>query len=1339
MSVIDPQLEKYFTITHKVLGKDTSEKIDKLLEPKNGDLLGIIKESYQTATSYAVILNKIANLAKPDESGITKKPISEVNIYIMTNSGVAGLSSPKDFKERNLQPLLIQKKVQDQSTTGKAEVEIYKTPYLAIFSNSSTVLPSVTKSRLSELYMSSINQLELSKMFPYVNVQFSVKNGVENFLNLGTIINGKKTDNKNPFKTAERIDNIDDYVSKEKEKQEATDAKAKANAEVAAAGAEAERAAIKTAEFDNSIKEAGQQIYGVGPVEFNPQQIKNIKKLSKEQKAAVAKAKTNAQKRARKKYEDLLKKTTGESLTPRGFGMEVFTSPQTMVPDYHDQTVGGASGKGGLKDPFSSFMSIQSFAFTIKGGIDNTPMGRFGLGFVIDSAILRLQLHDKSRLQDVLSLLKQQGGIYGPDGGGNIDIEFGYYHQDELNEKAFLNSPFARLVKAQRIKKRFTIRQVDFTITNTGTVDIELRLRPPFSQETLKSINIGARASDMNDLRKNYENNIEALKKTVREQSKNADFEKVFAELGLKQIIAEHSKNIKTLSFLDYAQTDFEAIFKKANDLLKKQSPPASVKSAIENVFKKIQDFHYKETKGARNPNAEGVLRKVQNSNMAYIEEVLTFKPNNEEKFYKNLIDENQYELFSTSLLNNAPDGSPYTSKQLKKSVELLKNAIRKRIEQDVEVKGTGSAVEGKPQKKKFTNRDAIRKTILLSLQGKLRNSSGKAKAGVLQYVSFAHVIQKLVINELMSTKDAPVMASNPHGLNFSEIQLYVYRCNKHAGYMEGKNLGGFLIDYQLLYSRIMDQILRDGKVKLSLHDVLQILQKFFADPDNIMYKDPTKPGVIKKYAQDIKTLDIDPRTARRKSFGKQQNKKPKQKEKNKKEKTKSNFKPVKLAMITDTIKTKQKTTALRIVFYDEEDSTYESAKKSLAAIYEGQLDFNKQFNKLKNEFANQLSENLEENKTIGRKLYNASKRKNDKSQEILKRATTNEKDKFKEQTEKLKDNYQETVKALGGPLQKGFTNDNEKRLKGLLKSIVPTIHPYAESSLIQEISFKKSTSKGVEDAVRSVELRKNKGARIEGPADKPKIHTMGKIDVKMVGNLFMKSRQEFYFDLETGTELDNIYLIGSVSHTIDKSGITTSFDATRRNSYYNNLEEKLSDKYKNQVKDASVDNAFNDLLNNAKKKILEVEKKKAAQRAAAAAAKRAAALKYEVLKGFLGTAAADDLIRAKKLANQKNLSPREQKFYQDYYAKLATQAKYTELRLKEEQKLYFLKQDKNPDPNKIKQTQENITALANAGNDLQNKTVAAQIEYANNPSSEKNSGEQAIDVNKASQDYNSG
>lgn len=162
--------------------------------------------------------------------------------------------------------------------------------------------------------------------------------------------------------------------------------------------------------------------------------------------------------------------TTEGSITVAG--MEVFTSPQTMVRgDWQHQdlnTTDSNYGSGAkptqipqenkILDKFRPLMTIESFNVKV------TPASGM---LATKSADVKIKLHDKTRLNQVIPFI-QPAKL----GLCDIQIEWGWSHPETDPAK----NPYGALINSMRCKELYGVMNSSYTFTPEGQVDITLKL-----------------------------------------------------------------------------------------------------------------------------------------------------------------------------------------------------------------------------------------------------------------------------------------------------------------------------------------------------------------------------------------------------------------------------------------------------------------------------------------------------------------------------------------------------------------------------------------------------------------------------------------------------------------------------------------------------------------------------------------------------------------------------------------------------------------------------------------------------------------------------------------------
>ena len=145
-------------------------------------------------------------------------------------------------------------------------------------------------------------------------------------------------------------------------------------------------------------------------------------------------------------------------------GMEVFTSPQTLV---NAQKVSYDKNVGGRIDAFRPFMSIMGLKIS-DTGVNAATMS-------YKSADMTLKLFDKGRLSEVAPFVTPRR-----DGNVRFEITYGWSHPDGnllgRASDAQADQRLGRLIDAMRVTESYVLVNSSFSFTDDGGVDITLKL-----------------------------------------------------------------------------------------------------------------------------------------------------------------------------------------------------------------------------------------------------------------------------------------------------------------------------------------------------------------------------------------------------------------------------------------------------------------------------------------------------------------------------------------------------------------------------------------------------------------------------------------------------------------------------------------------------------------------------------------------------------------------------------------------------------------------------------------------------------------------------------------------
>jgi hypothetical protein len=172
--------------------------------------------------------------------------------------------------------------------------------------------------------------------------------------------------------------------------------------------------------------------------------------------------------------EMIVDEATGAITTPATAGMELFTSPQTLVNAAETHTTLTPSNEQGafrsapVLDRFRPLMSITKFSVDIQPTQQLIAFKTANISFV---------LHDRSRLGEVAQFVKPD--LYRAT---ELLIEYGWSHPDGLltsatSKSAFsADNAFGAFLNSLRCREKYAIKNSKFSFNDDGSVGIDVEL-----------------------------------------------------------------------------------------------------------------------------------------------------------------------------------------------------------------------------------------------------------------------------------------------------------------------------------------------------------------------------------------------------------------------------------------------------------------------------------------------------------------------------------------------------------------------------------------------------------------------------------------------------------------------------------------------------------------------------------------------------------------------------------------------------------------------------------------------------------------------------------------------
>ena len=146
-------------------------------------------------------------------------------------------------------------------------------------------------------------------------------------------------------------------------------------------------------------------------------------------------------------------------------GMELFTMPLTAINANTPNPTYGATNEDHSLRTVSVIDKMRPF-LSFKGLTINVQPSGFAL-ISFKTAKMEFVLHDRSRLHEIADFIKPD--LYGST---EILLEYGWSHPDP----ASVENPYADLLNASRVKEKYGIRNASFAYDDSGQVNITLDL-----------------------------------------------------------------------------------------------------------------------------------------------------------------------------------------------------------------------------------------------------------------------------------------------------------------------------------------------------------------------------------------------------------------------------------------------------------------------------------------------------------------------------------------------------------------------------------------------------------------------------------------------------------------------------------------------------------------------------------------------------------------------------------------------------------------------------------------------------------------------------------------------
>jgi hypothetical protein len=720
------------------------------------------------------------------------------------------------------------------------------------------------------------------------------------------------------------------------------------------------------------------------------------------------------------------------------------------------------------------------------------------------SGRLSLVLHDRTRMNDIAPFIKPD--LLG-EFGAEILLEYGWSNPDSDNPK----NPLGYFIGNSRVAEKYMIVNSSFSIDNTGLVNIDLSIAMKGPHE-FKNQQISSRV-DNRITQAEFESELSNIENIIKDL-RNSEDSKFFEGYNL------NTKNLK-------------GIFNESLRLTKKQI-------GILSTFKK----EYEQLLSIINGNLSNVIE-ISGSE--------TFFRIN----YKDKLDENNRKVFNNLLFGSKdPDFFHIISNSKKEIISKINNilaSIRKIINLIDSISRQDS--------EEVDNKRKILENIMGSLEfiDFFYPTSDKLypEKSQIQYVSLGSIINTIVQIYLAKIK-------GKKSSQFDEIQTIFYTANENAGKMSNESISSFLINKNMLKD-FLEDIFNRNIVITPESLITQIIQNFVRSPDNIslglssLYESrdtKSKNKSIKSYKNPVRPLEAYSRTS---VFEKEKNKIlrniyglsddfPANKIKFKIPIIHMNFD----CLSSIGLKNGEERTILRISIFDRVDSPFSSSSEVLQELYSGNI-----------------------NNSVGEFILSRKDFKDNKRPEKVSVDRKNLENYFKNQKKELDDLVEKKLLVKENDKYKinyvRFINNKNfiGSVKDIYKEIYPSLSFGSQNSVMMNANVSTLNDNKLSTIFMTRSDRNDQSLINDRISEQlPLIIMPTQASVEIFGCPWINFGQSIFLDFETGTTLDNKYIVTGITHNFSPGKFTTQLTLSYGDNYgqLKNIEDMLNEKTLNDL-----------------------------------------------------------------------------------------------------------------------------------------------------------------------------
>jgi hypothetical protein len=782
-------------------------------------------------------------------------------------------------------------------------------------------------------------------------------------------------------------------------------------------------------------------------------------------------------------------------------GMELFTSPLTMVnantanPTYGETNYNNELRTVPVLDKFRPFMSFKGLTINVQ------PSGFALISF--KTAKMEFVLHDRSRMHEIADFIKPD--LYGST---EIMIEYGWSHPDP----ASVNNPYADLLNASRVEEKYGIRNSSFVYDDSGQVNITLDLFTKGADDIQSYIVATASGQTQRSLER-----IQQLSEVIRTlrarfQTNNANNASGGSSRG--------SREVRGIQILDAAgdnQNGIRLTRSIVDQLAQFRRSTATITGpTVDRLNQSLRELYETETNPSAQRRTQGRASTANRGEVGRL--AVNIQREIQSKLQRLKTSHDPFLPRGIQLPDRSGNLAPvnsFTDPRFSRGNQSLASRPRRNDEEVRErrrrTSSSGQGTPSRPTRRTRTGEVAAREYTQLD----------EAQLNEFQnvYFSLGKILTLFVGDTLASTG------------NYEDVQLIFYPFNPYAGYANGLNISEFVVDGRFFIEQFVKFRTESPSraANLNLKEFMEfIANRIIDDPvasvygiDSLYYSTIDRNTNERSYEVAYEAAEFQARLERRllqrtpDGTFKMPQISIKLEACPVRKIAEASSSPTGLAEALEEPDFSK--TILRVHIFDRQCSQFEGQTSIVGAAREESLSSISQVPAVAegeefilNEYRGLISTIIERGRAAG----------------IIEEIPR----------ERLLDRNFPVYRVIGGP----------QKIKNFIMKTMPYVIYGAQGSNVKTAQFQSMTSPELSTVnmirtIRGSPLRSNG----EQPGGLPLTVIPSEMNMSIAGFPLIDFGQQFFVDFQTGTNIDNVYVITGLTHKISQGVFETDIKFT--------------------------------------------------------------------------------------------------------------------------------------------------------------------------------------------------